>query len=322
VQLNHFHSSCCRYASILIVLLIAGCNVSTIETPDTHGDQYLIVLGIAQDAGFPQIGCDKECCKPLWRQATPGAFVVSLGLVDHVSQKKWLFECTPDIRPQLHLFNEQAGFDGAAPDGIFLTHAHMGHYSGLMHFGREAMGAGGIPVYVMPRFETFLRTNGPWDQLVALNNIAIHGIKADSAVVLSNGLRVTPLLVPHRDEYSETVGFRIVGANQSVLFIPDIDKWEHWSRQLRDEIALVDIALLDATFYADGELEGRAMSEVPHPFVVETMEHLKDLSPEEKSKVHFIHFNHTNPLLRSDSVRSVVKAAGFNLAEQGQLFDL
>jgi pyrroloquinoline quinone biosynthesis protein B len=133
---------------------------------------------------------------------------------------------------------------------------------------------------------------------------------------------VTPFLVPHRDEYSETVGYMIAGPNKKALFIPDIDKWEKWDRSIATELSKVDYAFLDATFY-DGEELNRDMSEIPHPFIVETMQLLKELPSSEKNKIHFIHFNHTNPVLDSNSAQArAVVQAGFHLARFHQVFEM
>ena len=60
------------------------------------------------------------------------------------------------------------------------------------------------------------------------------------------------------------------------------------------------------------------MSKIPHPFVTETMEMLKDLTYEQKSKVWFIHMNHTNPLLDGDSLESKIASdKGFRVATEG-----
>ena len=127
-----------------------------------------------------------------------------------------------------------------------------------------------------------------------------------------------PFQVPHRDEFSETVGYRIEGPNRSAVFIPDIDKWSDWRTDLPELIKTVDYALIDATFYADGELPGRDMSKVRHPFVVESMALLGNLDIAERQKVWFIHMNHTNPLLDAGSEESrEVKARGFNIAIEG-----
>ncbi len=192
---------------------------------------YLIVLGNVQDGGAPHPGCEKACCKGLFEHPDPTLKVVSLGLIDPQNGKRYLFEATPDLPAQMHQLMHTGDFDsGRAPDGIFLTHAHIGHYTGLMYLGKEAMETHDVPVYAMPRMRTFLRNNGPWSQLVAQENISLVALTQDSSIHLSGQLRITPFLVPHRDEYSETVGFLIEGPHMKVLFIPDIDKWQQWDR--------------------------------------------------------------------------------------------
>ena len=194
----------------------------------------------------------------------------------------------------------------------------MGHYVGLLQLGREAMGAKGMPVYLMPRMKEFLENNAPWSQLVALGNIKLILIAQDQPIQLTSNLRVTPLKVPHRDEFSETVGFRIETSEKSLLFIPDIDKWPLWERDIRAEVARVDVALLDATFYQEGELPNRNMSEIPHPFVAETINLFSPLPATEKRKIKFIHFNHTNPLILKGPERMAVKNLDFDVATEGE----
>ena len=202
---------------------------------------------------------------------------------------------------------------------MLLTHAHMGHYTGLMHFGREVMGTNKIPVFAMPRMKTFLEENGPWSQLVELENIRLQKLKSDSTINLNENIKVKSFLVPHRDEFSETVGYEIMINNKSLIFIPDIDKWEKWETNITELIKKVDYAFLDATFYKNGELK-RDMSEIPHPFVEESMELFSNLSEIDKQKVHFIHFNHTNPLLiEGGTAQKEVIKKGFNFAKEGQV---
>ena len=135
-------------------------------------------------------------------------------------------------------------------------------------------------------------------------------------VVLSDQLKVIPFLVPHRDEYSETVGYTIIGSTKTALFIPDIDKWEKWEVEIVDVIAKVDYAFLDATFYDAAEINNRDIAEIPHPFVIESVEKFKNMPTNEKKKVYFIHFNHTNPLLNPKSEQALkVEKAGFNIAK-------
>ncbi len=288
------------------------------QAPDvaTKSNQYVTVLGIAQDGGYPQAGCTAEHCLRHWRGEEQKRQVVSLGLTDQASGQNWLFEATPDFTAQLQQLQQTSGL--ANLSGIFLTHAHMGHYAGLLQLGREAMGTQGIPVYVMPRMKEFLETNAPWSQLVTLGNIKLVLIEADFPIQLASNLRVTPLIVPHRDEFSETVGYRIETAEKSLLFIPDIDKWPLWDRDIRAEVARVDLALLDATFYQEGELPNRNMSEIPHPFVAETISLFSLLPTAEKRKIKFIHFNHTNPLILEGPERNRVRNLGFDVATEGE----
>ena len=144
-----------------------------------------------------------------------------------------------------------------------------------------------------------------------------------SKVQLTSNVAIIPIIVPHRDEYSETVGYKIIGPAKSVLFIPDIDKWDKWEFNIIEEIEQVDYALLDATFYSAEEIENRDMNEIPHPLVVESMELFSGLSLEQKAKIHFIHLNHSNPLLNENgSASQEVETKGFNTARFLEVFQL
>ena len=297
----------------VLIFLISGSGAVFTE----ERAPYIYILGIAQDAGFPQAGCYKPHCMPGWNDPERKITATSIGLIDPSSKKKYIFEATPDLPEQLFLLEQEAPSDDFSLNGIFITHAHIGHYTGLMYLGREAMGAHGLPIYVMPKMEQYLRENGPWSQLIALNNISLIPLRNDRSEVLNN-LKVTPFLVPHRDEFSETVGYSIQGPKKTALFIPDINKWSQWKENILERIQLVDYALIDATFYDNNELPGRDMSKIPHPFVVETMATLSLLPREQREKVWFIHMNHTNPLLNVNSHQAQgVRAQGFNIATTG-----
>jgi pyrroloquinoline quinone biosynthesis protein B len=233
-----------------------------------------------------------------------------------------LFEATPDIATQLASLEQNHLKTNALIDGIFLTHAHIGHYSGLMYFGREALGRQGTKVFAMPKMKTYLSENGPWNQLVKLENIVLKSLQNDSTIILNTHLKVTPFLVPHRDEFSETVGYKIEGKNKTALFIPDINKWEKWRKNIVEEVQKVDYAFLDATFFKEGEIN-RPMSEIPHPFIEETIHLFKNEDIATKNKVVFIHFNHTNPALQTTSkVKTKAEKLGFNFAFEGMNIDL
>ena len=278
---------------------------------------YLYIIGVAQDAGYPQAGCYLPHCLPGWQDDSLKRSATSIALIDPASSRKYLFEATPDLPNQLYDLEVEAPDGLFTLAGVFLTHAHIGHYTGLMFFGHEAMGTSAIPVFAMPRFKLFLETNGPWSQLVELNNIELMPLENQREQRLGT-ITVIPFTVPHRDEYSETVGYRILGPNKSAIFIPDINKWSIWDTDITELIKAVDYALLDATFYKDGELGNRDMSQIPHPFVTESMALFGNFTPEQRDKVWFIHFNHTNPLLNRESEQAqFVRSEGFNVAREG-----
>lgn len=315
-----------KWYSILWVLLLSiSCGRNGQQSAsDLPEGPFVTVLGIAQDAGYPQAGCTRKCCAAFQDGLETKKMVSCLALVDPASHQYWLLDATPDLGEQLQLLQMKWGVDSMPlPSGILLTHAHIGHYTGLMQLGREVMGARQVPVYAMPRMDSFLRNNGPWSQLVALRNIELRPLQEGVAVLLNARFSVTPLLVPHRDEFSETVGFLVKCGNRKLLFLPDIDKWEKWDRDIRALIKEVDYAFLDGTFFQQGELPGRDMKEIPHPFVTESIELFSSLPSAEKAKIIFIHFNHTNPLLKLQAAgKDTLKKAGFGVAEEGMRIGL
>lgn len=315
-----------------ILLLISGYISFSLAVDKKLPDQknaiddpspFLVVLGIAQDGGYPHAGCKKECCLRYYEGKEKQHYVSCLAVVDPATNQRWLFDCTPDFTFQLHELDSIYPVESNGISGIFLTHAHIGHYTGLMYLGREAMNARSVPVYAMPRMREFLRNNGPWSQLVNLKNIEIRDLAKDSAIKLNDRISVTPFIVPHRDEYSETVGFRISTKNKSVIFIPDIDKWGKWDSDLIKTVQQNDLLFIDGTFFKDGELPGIKMKEVPHPFIEETMDLLTNLPDKQKQKVYFIHMNHTNPaLIRDPATINEIEDKHFHVAGEMQKFEL
>jgi pyrroloquinoline quinone biosynthesis protein B len=275
-----------------------------------------VVLGIAQDGGMPHIGCTQPVCVEARRDPALRERVASLGLIDDTAGQRFLIDATPDLPSQVDSLN--AGRRPADPrrpiDGILLTHAHVGHYAGLIYLGREALGAHAVPVYATARMAAFLRDNAPWSLLVTLGNIEIRTLEPGREVALTPSLGVTARAVPHRDELSDTVAFVVRGPRGSLLYLPDIDKWERWERPLEDELAAVDLAFIDGTFSAADEIPGRSLAEIPHPLVGETVARLR-ARPQLASRVWFIHLNHTNRLLWDPAALGL--SGGFHVAKDG-----
>jgi pyrroloquinoline quinone biosynthesis protein B len=307
---------------LIFSLILFRCHKEVKKEEENKLKQYITILGVAQDAGYPQINCEKKCCKMFYAGEEGEKLVSSLGLIDLIENKKYIFDATPDIVKQTQILKEEHVDNNNIINGVFLTHAHIGHYTGLMHLGREAMGAKQVPVYAMPKMKQFLEQNAPWSQLVNLNNIELRKLVNDSTIFLDKKLKVTPFLVPHRDEFSETVGYKIEGESKSALFIPDINKWQLWDKSIIEEVKKVDYAFLDATFFKGGEIP-RPIEEVPHPFIIETVKLFEKESREIKEKVIFIHFNHTNPaLLNSHHLKDSIQNLGYKFAKQGNVFPL
>ena len=284
---------------------------------NSESGPFLVVLGIAQDGGYPQAGCRKKCCVEAWENPQLRRHIACLGIVDprNSEPKRWMIDATPDLREQYHYLDLIAPHFSPL-DGIFITHGHIGHYTGLLQFGREAMGARGVRVHVMPRMKALIEKNAPWEQLTKLDNIELVDM-SDATVNLAPGLSLIPLQVPHRSEYTETAGFRIEGARRKVLYIPDIDNWESWNTPIEDAIAAVDVAYLDGTFFSLDELPNRNIADVPHPFIVQSLKRFSGLPAQERAKIRFTHLNHTNPALQRDSAeRKRIIDEGYCVAEQ------
>jgi pyrroloquinoline quinone biosynthesis protein B len=283
---------------------------------------FVVTLGIAQDGGFPQAGCDRECCREAWDAPDRQRGACCLGVVDPPSGSAWMIDATPGFPRQLRALLALGTEDAPLRlQGILLSHGHVGHYAGLLHLSREVMGAHQVRVFGLPRMRDFLVHNGPWNNLVRLGNISLEALETGRALLLG-GAAAVPFTVPHRDEYTETAGFRISGPRASIVYIPDVDSWEAMEAKgvrIEDEIAKADTVLVDGTFFDDREIAPRYFRELSHPFVARSLERFAALAPEERAKVRFIHLNHSNPALRTGSPeRKRIEESGCRVAEEGE----
>jgi pyrroloquinoline quinone biosynthesis protein B len=283
----------------------------------------LYVLGTSQDAGKPQIGQDED---PAWQDPSQAKMATSIAIVERNSGARYLFDATPDIKAQLYALDKLAKSTGFRLDGIFLTHAHIGHYLGLAQLGREAMGAKSIPVYAMPEMRKFLEQNGPWSLLVKLKNIVLIPLENQHDITPDQDLTITPFRVPHRAEYTETIGYKIRGGGKSAIYLPDIDSWEQWDAKgvhIEAVIKANDWLFLDASFFSGDELPGRDMSKIPHPTIMHSMDRFKTLPQAQKAKIRFIHLNHSNPAHDPKSAAyQTLTQNGFKVAQSGEQYCL
>ena len=277
---------------------------------------HTFLLGIAQDAGVPQAGCACENCAAARVHPAAGHKVACLGIADTRAHRCWLIDATPDFRAQHDQLLQLAA--GCTLNGIFLTHAHIGHYAGLIHLGPEAMNARGLPLYVTARMAAFLLANAPWSTLIDRGHVQLRTLARETALSLSDDLDLPAVRVPNRDEFSDAVAFAVQGPRRRLLYCPDIDAWERWDRDAREYIGDMDIALVDGSFYSPDEIPGREIRTIPHPLATTTAELLSGLSTD----VRLIHLNHTSPLLRAGPERARLAAQGVAIGQPGDAWEL
>lgn len=314
----------------LLMLVAVACGPRTPQTTSRTSDvapPKLRVLGIAQDAGVPQPGCFEARC--VAAANGEGARMVASLALDDGAGHVYVFDATPDFPRQLGLLDgmgdtraEPGGRTRRPIDGVFLTHAHMGHYLGLAHLGFESAHGDRIPVWGTARMGEFLQSNAPWDQLVRLDEIELQPLVAGSPIELGK-VRVVPISVPHRGEYTDTVAFRIEGPKRTALYVPDIDPWHR--QEPSDVDALfegVDLALVDGTFFSRDELPGRDIEQIGHPLMLDTVA-LLAARVANGMELRFIHLNHTNPALdQHGEARRSIESHGASICERGEDFGL
>lgn len=287
------------------------------------GQLSAVVLGNIQDGGLPHIGCRCFRCAASYDRTAPQEYAACLAIIDNRGSKSsvWIIDATPDMKYQLDALSSVLGPHPSRRnrsrqvEGIFLTHAHMGHIGGLPQLGPEAMAAEELPVYASTGLLRLLQEARLWQPLV--QNLRLIALEKHEPVMLAPDLHLTPIPVPHRDEWGiGTFAFRIQGPSKSLLYLPDIDGWEQWP-SARQHLSNVDMALVDATFFDERELGGRPP--VAHPLVPHTLDLFADLS----GRLLFTHLNHTNPLLDEGSVEhQTVLDAGAQIARFGQEISL
>ena len=276
----------------------------------------ITVLGIAQDGGRPQPGCQRPCCQDL--SAVDYRSPVSLGIKTK-NGTTILIEATRDLGRQLITFGEPN------IDHLFLTHAHLGHVDGLGLFGRETMSARGIPLHSSPSMQNLIKSTPAWALLLeqgVFELTEIGRVKIDDVVIES-------IAIPHRAELSDMHAFVLRGKEHSVLFLPDHDSWDqtlaaHSASSIREWLKEIEVthALLDGTFWSGDELQGRDMSVVPHPTIQDSLSRLGERQSGDP-EIYFTHFNHTNPVYREGgSEYQKIIQLGWKVSTEGQRINL
>lgn len=279
--------------------------VDSSPTSDDAIPPRILILGSGQDGGSPQFGNRTGVGGD--RTASSVVVVSPLGSVV-------LLDASPDLRVQSRTL---LSWDGYPPDrvrtvdAVSITHGHMGHYAGLVHFGREAANSEGVRLVATPSFLDFMRSNAPWDALIANRNVVPTAL--DSRVSIDESLDIVGIPVPHRAEYTDTVGLSIIVEGEPVLlYLPDIDGWDQWPAA-HQTIAAHKVSIIDATFTSPEELGHRDYTSILHPLVTDSVERFGDLT--DSRTIVLSHINHTNPLADPTSeIAKAAAAAGFVVA--------
>ena len=290
------------------------------------GDVCITVLGTAQDGGFPQPGCIRECCQRVRSNEALRRYPVSLGIMGSDGSTH-LIEASRYMGEQFEIWDGY-GSSEEQLSSLSITHAHLGHVDGLGLFGKEVMGFKHLKVHCSQSVAALIERNPMWHALCNQGVIQPKIWAPNVAFEPSQGCGFTirAIPVPHRDELSDNHALLIESDDQNLLFMPDHDTWDdtlvgasirQWLRDLS-----VNIALIDGTFWDQNELKNRDMSEIPHPTVCESLERL---GPKQDADVdiRFIHLNHTNPLCNPESNESNKLASnGWLVANEGDSFTL
>ena len=291
---------------------------------------HLLVLGTAQDGGFPHASCDCPRCTAAADGSIPARMVASLAIVLPTARKRYLIDATPDIRPQLELLatrtwrsaGHQPGVERRPLDGVFLTHAHIGHYLGLAFFGFEAVHTQALPVYATPKMSGFLAEHAPWAQLVRMGNIEQKPTTPGDRVDLGP-VQIHAHVVPHRDEYADTVAYVIQGPHRRAVYVPDTQPWKRWTAPVQALTQGAQLLIVDGSFADPAELPGRALEEIGHPMLSATMDLFQADVDNGRLEVLFTHLNHSNAAVdpRSESAANV-RARGFRILADGDSIEL
>jgi pyrroloquinoline quinone biosynthesis protein B len=316
----------------VLLALTLGCADAPQRTPFSPdpavGGPFVLVLGTAQDGGLPHAACTCPRCEEARGDPSRRRNVASIAIVVPSTGRRFLVDATPDLRGQIDLLpavgvHTRGIVDRSPLDGVLLTHAHSGHYLGLAFFGFEAVHTSNLPVHASPRMAAFLRANAPWSRLVSRGEIELRESPPGVAFDLDLGVRVTPFAVPHRDEDSDTVGYKIAGKRHVIAYVPDTDRWTTWSPEALEALAECDTLLVDGTFFAADELPGRDVGQIGHPLMVTTMDRLEGDVRSGRLRVLFTHLNHSNHALDPESPeRRATNTRGFAVADDGQRLPL
>ena len=250
----------------------------------------IVILGTGQDAGIPQVGCSCANCEAARKYPSRSRTGPSIALVSPDGSGFYLVDASTNFTKQVDylLGNHVKGGFGALK-GIFITHVHLGHIMGLGMLGREASEQSGVEVYAPPGVIGFLEKNMPFKEMILRKNIIPNSIMPGQELPLFENSSIAPFQVPHRPDAITTYAYLVKRGEERVLYLPDTDEI---TPDIIDLVSKSDTAIVDGTFYSNDEISTRDITEIPHPFMKDSIPLFKDSD----TRIIFTHINHTNPV--------------------------
>ena len=277
----------------------------------------ITVLGIAQDGGMPQAGCNLNCCSEIQTKPELWRSPVSLGIRE--GGDLHLIEASRMIGKQLSMVGNKI------PKSVWITHAHLGHIDGLGQFGTESMNTEKVILHCSEKLSENIE-NTPSLKLLLENKNVIIG---EWGMIKNGNLKITPIEIPHRDELTDNHALLIEGREEKLLFMPDHDSWNETLKSVKFGTIKewlksweIDIALIDGTFWNDKEIKRRSQKDVKHPPIEETLERI-GVSEKGDPRIVFVHLNHTNPVFNRETkeYKKVIEM-GWEVGTEGMEFYL
>jgi pyrroloquinoline quinone biosynthesis protein B len=290
-----------------------------------------IVLGSAGGGGYPQWNCLCAACRLAWsgdKRAKPRS---QASLAVSADGESWtLINASPDLRaqlmatPQLH---PRGGARGSPIAAVVVSGAEVDQIAGLLTL-RERQ-----PFTLFATAQTHATLNAnPIFGVLAADVVSRSAVALEKPFTLPGGLSAELFAVPGKMPlYLEAgdapsaaddggnVGVELSYESHRLAYVPGAAAM---TPSLQQRLANADVALFDATLFADdemiaagvGEKTGRRMGHMPLTGEGGSLAALASL----RGRRILTHINNTNPILIEGSAeRRKVEALGFEVAEDG-----
>jgi pyrroloquinoline quinone biosynthesis protein B len=305
------------------------------------------ILGSAAGGGFPQWNCGCRNCQAIRAGTFKGKSRTQTQVAITNDGSSWfLLNASPDLRQQIEatpaLHPRRNGRDSPIA-GVLLTGADLDQVSGLLSL-RELHP---FRIYCTASLRHILREENSvfamlnrapqqvtWTEVSTESSFPLVTVAGDDSglccEVFSLGSRypvyVSDQYLPKLPPTEASLGLILKSPSGARLaYLPAVPELDD---RLLQRLETVDLLLFDGTFWSDDELikvqgRGATAREMGHIPVSSEGGSLQKLKSLQRPRKIFVHVNNTNPMLNeSSSQYGEVRAAGWEIAEDGWQFDL